>query len=735
MRYEPSIPLISYVNRFSRRPGEDIACYVSARSPGTVDVKLVRVVSTDPNPEGPGLIFDDLSSVLDQRHEVGPQATTLGSFAISRGTVRREAGTPSTWTALCQTSGLDGDASIISEEVEGRSVGALVVNGDVLRLALNRPGTEGRGLSVSGLRAGKWYRVWGSYDPVSGAAAVGHLDLATGLQSVERGDFGNLELASTFHFMIAATDSADPRSNFTGKIEDPAILTRYVDAWDDPLVRLESTKSDLVVGFDFSYDIDAFEVRDIGPQGAHGDLVNAPGRGMVGARWSGFEHCWRHAPDEYGAIKFHADDLEDCRWTETFRWRIPDDLASGAYAFALTSAEGDDCVPFYVLPKKEGPFAKIALLIPTFTYQAYANFIEDSTVDPAYEERQQLWNAFRHNPLHHHEFGHSTYDLHADGAGVSFSSRLRPDLTMRPGFLTWLDKRGSGVHHYAGDGHITAWLRAKGLDFDVVTDEDLDDEGVELIKNYELVMTSTHPEYHTGRTLDALEAYKRLGGNLMYLGGNGFYWRIARNPQRPHLIEVRRAEGGIRTWEAQPGEYFFQTDGYLGGLWRRHRRPPQQLVGIGFTGQGPFEGTHYTILPEAREPDIAWIFEGVDGDVLGDYGLSGGGAAGYELDRASVPLGSPENIRVLARSGRPSPAFVPAHEEMLGRRITATGETPEDLIRAEITYFDTQWGGAVFSVGSITFCGSLWQDGFNGPVSQVVENVVRRFSKSVRSAL
>ena len=36
-------------------------------------------------------------------------------------------------------------------------------------------------------------------------------------------------------------------------------------------------------------------------------------------------------------------------------------------------------------------------------------------------------------------------------------------------------------------------------------------------------------------------------------------------------------------------------------------------------------------------------------------------------------------------------------------------------------------GGAVFSVGSITFCGSLWRDGFEGPVSQLLDNVVRRF--------
>jgi N,N-dimethylformamidase len=60
--------------------------------------------------------------------------------------------------------------------------------------------------------------------------------------------------------------------------------------------------------------------------------------------------------------------------------------------------------------------------------------------------------------------------------------------------------------------------------------------------------------------------------------------------------------------------------------------------------------------------------------------------------------------------------------------MTVSGETPAELMRGEIVYFNTPSGGAVFSVGSITFCGSLWRDGFEGPVSQLLENVVRRFA-------
>jgi hypothetical protein len=67
-------------------------------------------------------------------------------------------------------------------------------------------------------------------------------------------------------------------------------------------------------------------------------------------------------------------------------------------------------------------------------------------------------------------------------------------------------------------------------------------------------------------------------------------------------------------------------------------------------------------------------------------------------------------------------------EELLANTTTINGEPVPDLARGEIVYFDTPSGGAVFSVGSITFCGSLWRNGFEGPISRVLENVVLRFS-------
>jgi N,N-dimethylformamidase len=56
--------------------------------------------------------------------------------------------------------------------------------------------------------------------------------------------------------------------------------------------------------------------------------------------------------------------------------------------------------------------------------------------------------------------------------------------------------------------------------------------GLALLARYKTVVTGSHPEYHTAQMLDALQAYRDTGGKLVYLGGNGFYWKIALDPAR-----------------------------------------------------------------------------------------------------------------------------------------------------------------------------------------------------------
>jgi N,N-dimethylformamidase len=481
-----------------------------------------------------------------------------------------------------------------------------------------------------------------------------------------------------------------------------------------------------VAGWDFSQGIDGLDIVDVGPHHLAGRLVNLPTRAVTGARWTGREMCWRHAPREYAAIHFHDDDIYDAGWATDFEFTVPADLPSGAYLLRLAADGHLDEVPFYVRPPRGRPGADVLFVASTYTYQAYANHARANT-DAGLRERVAAWGAYPHNADDHPEYGRSTYNRHRDGSGICYSSRLRPVLTFRPRYLTFLDARGSGLRHYSADTHLLDWLEVQGIAYDVVTDEDVDAEGAALLAPYATVLTGSHPEYHTARTLDAVAGYLDGGGRLVYLGGNGFYWRIATSPAVPGVIEIRRAEGGIRAWDAQTGEYYHALDGTYGGLWRRNGRPPQRLVGVGFSAQGLFEGSYYRRQPGADDPRAAWILAGVDDATIGDFGLSGGGAAGFELDRVDPRLGTPPGAIVVASSEGHGPHFVVVPEELLTHVTTVSGERPARLLRADMTYAELPGGGAVFAVGSITFCGSLSHHRYDNGVSRLLKNVLDRF--------
>ena len=59
--------------------------------------------------------------------------------------------------------------------------------------------------------------------------------------------------------------------------------------------------------------------------------------------------------------------------------------------------------------------------------------------------------------------------------------------------------------------------------------------------------------------------------------------------------------------------------------------------------------------------------------------------------------------------------------------VPGQGGTENPKVRADMVFFETPNGGAVFSVGSINWLGSLAWNGFDNNVSRVTENVLRRF--------
>lgn len=715
------LQVTGYLDRLSARPGEEIEVKVSAQGKDDFESDVVRVVCGDPNPDGPGLIFEP-QDFGGGAYPARAQPVDRGSYAVipsdpvfSASALR--------FSAMVQPWLLRDTPSTIAAAtgVEGQGWWLELTRAQLRFCYKDNSGvTETVQLDHTASRKA-WVQVWAGYDRVRGRLEIGiESAIDRSKEHAERDVvLGPYDAPLTLTLAARLKDNVS-YAHFNGRIEDPSL---HLNSKDDQGSR---DWGSLAARWDFSVGIDTQNVMDRGPYGLAGRLVNLPTRAVRGCRWDGTAMDWTSEPRHYGAIHFHEDDLSDCRWETDFKLLIPEGTPSGAYGLRLRQSGAQDVLPFYVLPARDAEKAPICVLASTLTYLAYANHARGNT-DALFRSRMAEWGAAP-NADDYPIYGRSTYNYHPDGSGICLSSRLRPVLSMRPAYLTFEDARGSGLRHYSADTHLLYWLERHGFTYDIVTDEDLDDQGFELLDGYRTVMTGSHPEYHTSRMLDGLQHYRDSGGKLIYLGGNGFYWKIARQPEMPGVLEIRRAEGGIRAWATDAGESYHQLDGGYGGLWRRNGRPPQALSGLGFSAQGLFDGSHYRRTDESQKPEHAWIFEGVEETRLGDYGFSGGGAAGFELDRADKMLGTPEEAVILAVSEGHGDSFVTVPEELLNHLHTVTGEPPEEMIRAEIIHAKLKNGGELFSVGSITFCGSLVSNDCQNGVSRMLENVVRRFS-------
>ncbi|TIL43166.1 N,N-dimethylformamidase beta subunit family domain-containing protein [Mesorhizobium sp.] len=713
--------LIGYTNRLSACAGENIEVKVSSDLSSDYVADLVRIFSADPNPEGPGIDIRPVSADFQGTYPSVAKPSRPGSYGIiplGSADITADA----TFSIRFQPRLLRESPQVLFSFIAptGGAV-SISIQSDGLKLEAF---SEKSAVPFS-FEIGRWYELRLTI-AARGLDLVGY-SVETGSRCFELRTRAPKEKAGFTKLVLAATPQPGDPSAFTsffnGRLEAPMLLrgAQLIERLLDSPVP----QDDILAFWDFGIDISSSHIRDKSPLRLDGTLHNLPARAVRGSRWSGEEMCWKHALDEYAAVHFHEDDLYDCGWETDFCFDIPHDLPSGVYGIRLRCEDAEDIIPFFVRPAGDAAKAKVAVLFSTFTYLAYANHPRGN-FDAAYVERRNAWRAYPHHPEEHPEFGRSLYDLHPDGGGIQFCSVLRPQLSMRPGYFAYPDARGSGLRIFPADMHLVAWCAAKNIVFDVVTDHDLEAEGCKALEEYALMLTVTHPEYHTARTLDAIGDFVAGGGSLGYLGGNGFYWRIATSEAFPSAIEIRRGETGARAWEAEPGEYFHAFDGQYGGLWLKNDRPPQRLVGVGMSAHGPFTGSYYRRTEASYDPSFAWLFDGIDDEILGDFGFSGGGAAGFEVDIVDLSLGTPPEAVVLAKSEKFIGDYYIVPEKVHWGAEVNMPAWQASQIRADLCFVPKVHGNFVFSAGSILFCGSLPMNDFNNNISKLLENIVRR---------
>ncbi len=706
-------PLLGYADLFSVQAGKPIAFKVHADAPGAYHASIVRLRSGDH--VGVGLKTTHVPTSVDGDYPARPQKTEPGSFVDVPGAFDLPGFTLSAY--IWPTTPKKGRQAILGTWDEGCGRGYMLAIDDAGCLSL----VIGDGVAVRSVSTGvtllerHWYRVTASFDGATGEARVGQhplLRYAGVGPAAEAGDVFGVRPASGGNVRIAAWTAGGA----TGGRRAPA-GGFYNGKIEQPVIALEDT---VIAAWDFSVDIPSTRIADTSGNGHDGETVNLPTRAMKGWRWDGSEYNWMHKPEHYGAIHFHDDDLYDCGWETDFTFDVPADFPSGLYCAHLTRDGAEDFVPFVVRPPHGQKRADLALILPTASYWAYAN-THHSLEWGEVENVRGMFSAIDPTMLflhEHPEFGCSMYDRHTDGSGVCYSSRLRPVLNMRPGERLW---------QLPADTHIIDWLEEKGIAFDVITEDDLDAEGDALLAPYRCLLTGTHPEYPSLRMLDAFATFQNRGGRFIYFGGNGFYWRTSYHPALPGVIEMRRGEDGIRTWLAEGGEYYHGFTGELGGMWRRMGRPPQSVAGTGMTAQGFDRSTHYLRTPHSFDPRISFAFDGVGSDErIGDFGIVGGGAAGWEVDRADPALGTPPHALIVATATDFSSSYHWMKEELTHTHAATNGETCP-FVRSDMVFYETPMGGAVFSVSSIAWAGALSHADYDNNVSRITENVIRRF--------
>lgn len=739
--YDVESHLIGYTSELGAKPGRPVDVYLSSSVPLTAKVELVSLgygVAT-------GEVREDVVIDLGDHH-VDHQAVTAGSTAVVRDISSLTAQQPVFALSLLATAPDKGRQVLLSHvgtaitstleiDTDGFLAAGVTRHGETTRVTLSQP-----------VYAGSWYSVaFGvvngelvlSAHPAGTSAANRSVPPAsvapmTARRTATAGPLGGGELR-----FAAESGAAGWTACFDGKIETPVLL----DGADPVGVAAARAQGTPAASLDAAIAIWDPSLA-LGPAGvleqkipgrtrtADGSFVpvpelgaecrNSPAWAVTSSNWNGDEQVFTRDPRQWAALHFHRDDLDDCRWTATLRCVVPDDLPSGAYAFRATApGMHPERLPLFVEPGSA--HRRIAVIIPTASYLAYANdhLGTIGQMAQAIASRTPVLMQGDMFMQQHPEYGLSCYDCHSDGSGVGYSSIRRPLLNMRP-----THRYHVGAWQLPADLHLISWLNDENIEYDVITDHTLHAEGRRILDNYAVVMTTTHSEYYSKAMLDAVEGWIGDGGRFLYLGANGFYWKVDFDPSRPWVMEVRRGENGSRAWDSAPGELYQAFSGERGGLWKYQGRAPQKVFGVGFASQGFDSAGWYRKLDDAKDPRAAFIFDGVGQDTFGHHGNEGGGAAGQETDRYDLALGTPRDTLLLATSEGLSDGYLRAVEEVTFL-VSGTGASTDPYVRADMTYFVNDNGGAVFATGSIAWSGAL---GVDDGVSAITRNVIRRFA-------
>jgi hypothetical protein len=239
-----------------------------------------------------------------------------------------------------------------------------------------------------------------------------------------------------------------------------------------------------------------------------------------------------------------------------------------------------------------------------------------------------------------------------------------------------------------------------------------------------------------------MQQFLHDGGSLLNLGGNSVYERGAYALGQTGMV----FHGGQDAFEKGSDDRNYQRLRYENLFRSTNSTQERPLLGVA-TERCAVQGAGYTIR-EAGHP----LFDGTglgNGSVIGVEGLTdngpgtidsglgasdggstyNGGATGWEVDSMNGPgaTGLPDRCQMnLVEDSRPPGHNTPlaaGQVELARSRNTDQADPSVSFDGASMTYYEHPSGGVVYSVGSVTFGGSLIVDPH---LSTIVSNVLTK---------
>jgi hypothetical protein len=354
---------------------------------------------------------------------------------------------------------------------------------------------------------------------------------------------------------------------------------------------------------------------------------------------SGPEQVVTYADNQFAGVDIGVEpvSLDWAPWSSrshTITFRVPSVL-SGLYYVQFSGPDGRvGYAPFIVRPTSLGMTGRVLVVLPTNTWQAY-NF----------------------------------QDVNGDGYGDTwYAGPPNRTVDLSRGYIA----RGVPPRFYRYDLPFLHWLYWSGKSAEFISDSDFDQiaSGDDLQRAYDLVVFEGHEEYVTSHEYDVVQRYRDLGGNLMFLSANNFFWKVDKQGQSLQKI----------------------------AKWRDAGRPEASLIGVQYRANddGQKQGL-YSVQAAASAP---WLWENTgltDGSTFGQF------VGGYGIEIDATTPDSPPGTLILAQ--------IP---DLFGAGIGP-----------QMTYYETPAGAKVFAAGVLDFGGSatFW------PMKKMLDNLWARLSQ------